>query len=291
MTAVTNDSLRLHFPEAEPAMCPAHPYQHLGLFDQYLPTLEQLLSQARRAAKTYVGGEWVVDDAKVLECVYESLVSERRVLKDAFAHIYGVSFVDDAHYLVLAELHRVVAVGLTTGYVASSLAIAPLPIAQLLYDKAYYNGDKLYFSRFGARVAITDQSSRAQNFAARDVAESAIRHRLGQGDGDVVGGVGDAMEEDADDVRRRLELLRGERAIDENLWYGASASDELFRPFVPGYPQNSSPHRLDFKGLNQFFGEVTAMQLKRDRVRAHVWGRVTARFNAIAENCAGVWKL
>ena len=49
--------------------------------------------------------------------------------------------------------------------------------------------------------------------------------------------------------------------------------------------------RLDFKGLNQFFGEVTAMQLKRDRVRAHVWGRVTARFNAIAENCSGVWKL
>ena len=43
--------------------------------------------------------------------------------------------------------------------------------------------------------------------------------------------------------------------------------------------------------LNQFFGEVTAMQLKRDRVRAHVWGRVTARFNAIAENCSGVWKL
>ena len=56
-------------------------------------------------------------------------------------------------------------------------------------------------------------------------------------------------------------------------------------------PKNSSLHRLDFKGLNQFFGEVTAMQLKRDRVRAHVWGRVTARFNAIAENCAGVWKL
>ena len=56
-------------------------------------------------------------------------------------------------------------------------------------------------------------------------------------------------------------------------------------------PKNSSLHRLDFKGLNQFFGEVTAMQLKRDRVRAHVWGRVTARYNAIAENCAGVWKL
>ena len=95
---------------------------------------------------------------------------------------------------------------------APLLAIAPLPIAQLLYDKAYYNGDKLYFSRFGTRVAITDQSSRAQNFAARDVADSVIRHRLGQGDGGVVGGVGDAMEEDADDVRRRLELLRGERA-------------------------------------------------------------------------------
>ena len=44
-------------------------------------------------------------------------------------------------------------------------------------------------------------------------------------------------------------------------------------------------------GINQYFGEVNAMQLKRDRVRAHVWGRVTARFNAIAENCAGVWKL
>ena len=79
--------------------------------------------------------------------------------------------------------------------------------------------------------------------------------------------------------------------FDENLWYGASASDELFRAFAPGIPKNSSLHRLDFKGLNQFFGEVTAMQLKRDRVRAHVWGRVTARFNAIAENCAGVWKL
>jgi len=79
--------------------------------------------------------------------------------------------------------------------------------------------------------------------------------------------------------------------FDENLWYGASASDELFRAFAPGIPKSSSLHRLDFKGLNQFFGEVTAMQLKRDRVRAHVWGRVTARFNAIAENCAGVWKL
>ena len=44
-------------------------------------------------------------------------------------------------------------------------------------------------------------------------------------------------------------------------------------------------------GINQYFGEVNAMQLKRDRVRAHVWGRVTARFNAIAENCSGVWKL
>lgn len=32
-------------------------------------------------------------------------------------------------------------------------------------------------------------------------------------------------------------------------------------------------------------------RLKRDRVRPHVWERVTARFNAIAENCAGVWKL
>ena len=90
--------------------------------------------------------------------------------------------------------------------------MALLPIAQLLYDKAYYNADKLYFSRYGARVAVTDLSSRAQNFAARDVAESVIRHRLGRSDGDVVGGVGDAMEEDADDVRRRLELLRGERA-------------------------------------------------------------------------------
>ena len=215
MNARVNGSLKRHLPEAQPAMCPAHVHQHLGLFDGYLPVLEQFLSQARLAAQTYVGGRWVVDDAKVLECVHESLVSERRVLKDAFAHIYGVSFVDDAHYLVLAELHRVVAVGLTTGYVASSLAIAPLPIAQLLYDKAYYNGDKLYFSRFGTRVAITDQSSRAQNFAARDVAASVIRHRFGQDDGRVVGGGladGDAMEEDADDARRRLELLRGERA-------------------------------------------------------------------------------
>ena len=169
-------------------------------------------SQARRAAKTSIGGEWVVDDAKVLECVYESLVSERRVLKDAFAHIYGVSFVDDAHYLVLAELHRVVAVGLTTGYTASSLALALLPIAELLYDKAYFNADKLYFSRYGARVAVTDLSSRAQNFAARDVAASVIRHRLVQGDGGVVGGVDDAMEEDADDVRRHLKRLRGELA-------------------------------------------------------------------------------
>ena len=79
--------------------------------------------------------------------------------------------------------------------------------------------------------------------------------------------------------------------FDENLWYGASASDELFRAFAPGIPKNSSLHRLDFKGLNQFFGEVTAMQLKRDRVRAHVWGRVTARFNAIAEKCEGVWDI
>ena len=126
-----------------------------------------------------------------------------------------MSLANDAWLDVVAEWHDLVAVGLTTGYVASSLAIAPLPIAQLLYDKAYYNGDKLYFSRFGARVAITDQSSRAQNFAARDVAASVIRHRFGQDDGGVVGGGladGDAMEEDADDGRRRLELLRRERA-------------------------------------------------------------------------------
>ena len=45
---------------------------------------------------------------------------------------------------------------------------------------------------------------------------------------------------------------------------------------------------LDFSGAMRGAG---GMQLKRDRVRAHVWGRVTARFNAIAENCAGVWKL
>ena len=212
MNARVNESLKRHLPEAQPAMCPAHAYQHVGLFDDYLPTLEQLLSQARLAAQTYVGGRWIVDDEKVLKGVYKSLVSERRLLTDAFARIYGVSFADYAQYSRVARMHRVVAVGLTTGYTASSLALALLPIAELLYDKAYFNADKLYFSRYGARVAVTDLSSRAQNFAARDVAESAIRHRLGQGDGDVVGGVGDAMEEDADDVRRRLELLRGERA-------------------------------------------------------------------------------
>ena len=212
MNGRVNESLKRHLPEAQPAMCPAHVHQHVGLFDDYLPTLEQLLSQARLAAQTYVGGRWIVDDEKVLKGVYKSLVSERRLLTDAFTRIYGVAFSDDAQYSRVARMHRVVAVGLTTGYTASSLALALLPIAELLYDKAYFNADKLYFSRFGARVAITDQSSRAQNFAARDVAESAIRHRLGQGDGDVVGGVGDAMEEDADDVRRRLELLRGERA-------------------------------------------------------------------------------
>ena len=44
-------------------------------------------------------------------------------------------------------------------------------------------------------------------------------------------------------------------------------------------------------GINQYFGEVSAMQLKRDRVRAYVWERVTARFNAIAEKCEGVWDI
>ena len=215
MNARANESLKRHLPEAQLAMCPAHPYQHLGLFDEYLPVLEQFLSQARLAAQTYVGGQWIVDDEKVLKGVYKSLVSERRLLTDAFTRIYGVAFSDDAQYSRVARMHRVVAVGLTTGYTASSLALALLPIAQLLYDKAYYNADKLYFSRYGARVAVTDLSSRAQNFAARDVAASVIRHRLGQGDGGVVGGGladGDAMEEDVDDARRRLELLRGERA-------------------------------------------------------------------------------
>ena len=210
MNARANESLKRHLPEAQLAMCPAHPYQHLGLFDEYLPVLEQFLSQARLAAQTYVGGRWIVDDEKVLKGVYASLVSERRLLSDAFTRIYGVSFTDDAQYSRVARMHRLVAVGLTTGYVASSLALAPLPIAELLYDKAYFNADKLYFGRYGARVAVTDLSSRAQNFAARDVAASVIRHRFGQDDGGVVGGVDDAMEEDADDVRRRLELLRGE---------------------------------------------------------------------------------
>ena len=210
MNARANESLKRHLPEAQLAMCPAHPYQHLGLFDDYLPVLEQFLSQARLAAQTYVGGQWIVDDEKVLTGVYTSLVSERRLLSDAFTRIYGVAFSDDAQYSRVARMYRVVAVGLTTGYTASSLALALLPIAELLYDKAYFNADKLYFSRYGARVAVTDLSSRSQNFAARDVAASVIRHRLGQGDGGVVGGVGDAMEEDADDVRRRLELLRGE---------------------------------------------------------------------------------
>ena len=215
MNARANESLKRHLPEAELAMCPAHVHQHLGLFDEYLPTLERLLSQARLAAQTYVGGQWIVDDEKVLKGVYKSLVSERRLLTDAFTRIYGVSFTDDAQYSRVARMHRLVAVGLTTGYVASSLALAPLPIAELLYDKAYFNADKLYFGRYGARVAVTDLSSRAQNFAARDVAASVIRHRFGQDDGGVVGGGladGDAMEEDADDGRRRLELLRRERA-------------------------------------------------------------------------------
>ena len=210
MNARVNESLKRHLPEAELAMCPAHVHQHLGLFDDYLPVLEQFLSQARLAAQTYVGGQWIVDDEKVLKGVYKSLVSERRLLTDAFTRIYGVAFSDDAQYSRVARMHRVVAVGLTTGYTASSLALALLPIAELLYDKAYFNADKLYFSRYGARVAVTDLSSRAQNFAARDVAASVIRHRLGQGDGGVVGGVGDAMEEDADDVRRHLTRLRGE---------------------------------------------------------------------------------
>ena len=215
MNARVNESLKRHLPEAQLAMCPAHPYQHLGLFDEYLPVLEQFLSQARLAAQTYVGGQWIVDDEKVLKGVYKSLVSERRLLTDAFTRIYGVAFSDDAQYSRVARMHRVVAVGLTTGYTASSLALALLPIAELLYDKAYFNADKLYFSRYGARVAVTDLSSRAQNFAARDVAASVIRHRFGQDDGGVVGGGladGDAMEEDADDGRRRLELLRRERA-------------------------------------------------------------------------------
>lgn len=212
MNARVNESLKRHLPEAELAMCPAHVHQHLGLFDEYLPTLERLLSQARLAAQTYVGGQWIVDDEKVLKGVYKSLVSERRLLTDAFTRIYGVAFSDDAQYSRVARMHRVVAVGLTTGYTASSLALALLPIAELLYDKAYFNADKLYFSRYGARVAVTDLSSRAQNFAARDVAASVIRHRLGQGDGGVVGGVDDAMEEDADDVRRHLKRLRGELA-------------------------------------------------------------------------------
>ena len=210
MNARVNESLKRHLPEAELAMCPAHVHQHLGLFDEYLPTLERLLSQARLAAQTYVGGRWIVDDEKVLKGVYKSLVSERRLLTDAFTRIYGVAFSDDAQYSRVARMHRVVAVGLTTGYTASSLALALLPIAELLYDKAYFNADKLYFSRYGARVAVTDLSSRAQNFAARDVAASVIRHRFGQDDGGVVGGVGDAMEEDADDVRRHLTRLRGE---------------------------------------------------------------------------------
>ena len=212
MNARVNESLKRHLPEAELAMCPAHVHQHLGLFDDYLPVLEQFLSQARLAAQTYVGGQWIVDDEKVLKGVYKSLVSERRLLTDAFTRIYGVAFSDDAQYSRVARMHRVVAVGLTTGYTASSLALALLPIAELLYDKAYFNADKLYFSRYGARVAVTDLSSRAQNFAARDVAASVIRHRLGQGDGGVVGGVDDAMEEDADDVRRHLKRLRGELA-------------------------------------------------------------------------------
>ena len=210
MNTRANESLKRHLPEAQEVMCPAHVHQHLGLFEEYLPVLEQFLSQARLAAQTYVGGQWIVDDEKVLKGVYTSLVSERRLLTDAFTRIYGVAFSDDAQYSRVARMHRLVAVGLTTGYVASSLALAPLPIAELLYDKAYFNADKLYFGRYGARVAVTDLSSRAQNFAARDVAASVIRHRFGQGDGGVVGGVGDAMEEDADDVRRHLTRLRGE---------------------------------------------------------------------------------
>ena len=215
MNARVNGSLKRHLPEAQPAMCPAHVHQHLGLFDGYLPVLEQFLSQARLAAQTYVGGQWIVDDEKVLKGVYESLVSERRLLTDAFTRIYGVAFSDDAQYSRVARMHRVVAVGLTTGYVASSLAVAPLPIVKLLQDKPYWEADKRYFSRMGVRLAVNHLSTLAQNWAGDREADAFVDSRRGQGDGDVIGGVvddGDAMEEDDDDVRRHLTRLRGELA-------------------------------------------------------------------------------
>ena len=198
-----------------PAQCPAHVCQQLGLIKDYRPTLERLLKKARKAARTFSGGQWVVDDAAVLTGTYELLRREKTVLRDAFEKIYDVSLANDAWLDVVAEWHDLVAVGLTTGYVASSLAVAPLPIVKLLQDKPYWEADKRYFSRMGVRLAVNHLSTLAQNWAGDREADAFVDSRRGQGDGDVIGGVvddGDAMEEDDDDVRRHLTRLRGELA-------------------------------------------------------------------------------
>lgn len=198
-----------------PAQCPAHVNQQLGLIKEYRPTLERLLKIARKAARSYSGGQWVVDDAAVLTGMYELLRREKTVLRDAFERIYDVTLANDAWLDVVADWHGLVAVGLTTGYVASSLAVAPLSIVELLQDKAFWEADKRYFSRMGVRLAVNHLSTLAQNWAGDREADAFVDSRRGQGDGDVIGGVvddGDAMEEDDDDVRRHLTLLRGELA-------------------------------------------------------------------------------
>ena len=214
-TTLWNRRLRMVVRNFTPAQCPAHVYQQLGLINEYRPTLERLLKIARKAARTFTGGQWVVDDALVLTGTYELLRREKTVLRDAFERIYDASLANDAWLDAVVEWHGLVSVGLTTGYVASSLAVAPLPIGKLLQDKPYWEADKLYFSRVGVRLPVNELSTRAQNWAGGREADAFVDNRLGRGDGDVIGGVvddGDAMEEDDDDVRRHLTLLRGELA-------------------------------------------------------------------------------
>ena len=92
----------------------------------------------------------------------------RDVSSDAFTRIYGVSFTDDAQYSQQDGRIHWPLQGLTTGYVASSLALAPLPIAELLYDKAYFNADKLYFGPSGAAGSLLPTCRRRPKTSRRE---------------------------------------------------------------------------------------------------------------------------
>ena len=229
------------------------------------------------------------EDPQKCEAVRQAMRRVRRVGKErmSWATFYKeVSRLADFNN----PLTVIVSVGLTTGYVASSLAVAPLPIVELLEDKPYWEADKLYFSRMGVRLAVNELSTRAQNcltlsaqlvFYTSSSSSSSRRSTSTRTRSSSRSTSPASSSTTSSRAARTSTRTSGTEPRPTKLMCVRAGS--------PPNAQRALPRRCEMTGINQSFGEVNAMQLKRDRVRAYVWERVTLRFNAIAEKCEGVW--